>query len=377
MTFTETEKPKISRSKYELTLAEFPFVLLSKRKDESKKCIEYKDTITGKDKEEIERVWKVFPHSELGFGTASTFSTLFELLQVWKEGNFDSQVIHFGSTYNLLKRKGIGTGVKEYRQITRDLDCLVGITIKAKNAFWDNERRAYVDMTFHLFDQVFYFKEKPGGQAVIPFAHIKASDVLYGSVLKNSFLTANFDSKFFHGLAPIEQRIALYLTKMFRSQAVHKKELFEFAHQIPLQFKEKKQIKQRLKKACDGLISKGFHWLKSYDFEKGSNKQEYIVFKNSSTVKPLPYQFKTNTVPLSEKPPYKIDALVEDILAVCKDDHSKNFYKKVAHLFPETLIYRMISEVKEVRDCMEIKKSKGAVFTSLAQKYAKKHSIDL
>ena len=86
----------------------------------------------------------------------------------------------------------------------------MGITIKATNAFWDNERRAYVDSTFHLFDSVSLYKETADGQASLAFAFIKASDYLFNnSILKNSLLSLPFDSKFFHRLTPVEQRSSL------------------------------------------------------------------------------------------------------------------------------------------------------------------------
>lgn len=372
MPLPEIEKNKISKSKYELTLAEFPLFLLStKTKTSDIKSYKYEDTIAGKNGETVKREWTIHPHGSLGFGTASTLSTLFELFQVWKENDFDSQNIQFGSIYNLLKRKGLQCNKRAYEIIKRDLDCLTGMVIKAKNAFWDNELKAYVDMTFHLFDQVFHFKEKPNGQATLPMGYIKASDILYGSILKNSVLIASFDSKLFHSLTPIEQRLSLYLAKVFRSQTVHKRELMQFAQQIPLQSKEKKKIKQQIKDACNGLITKGFNQIKRFDFEKGSNDQEYIVFYNSNV------NLSFRPMPSPKKEEYKIQALVEDILAVCKDDKSVEFYRKVANLLPDEVIYRAISEVKEVRDLGEIKKSKGALFTSLVKKYAQERRIEI
>jgi hypothetical protein len=51
-------------------------------------------------------------------------------------------------------------------------------------AFWDNELGAYVDATFHLFDEVqFYYKEATNRQRPLPFAYIKASEKLFGTRL--------------------------------------------------------------------------------------------------------------------------------------------------------------------------------------------------
>lgn len=374
----ETKKTPISKSKYELTLSEFPLFLL-KGDNEKIDCISYDDTISGKNGVLVKREWKVYPDSKSGFGTASTLSTLFELFQLWKENRFESQTITFGSIYSLLKRKGIQQKDKKtYVRIRRDLSCLVGMKIEAKNAFWDNERKAYVDIIFHLFDSVYFFKESPNGQATLPMAQIKASDVLYGSILRNSLLIADFDSRFFHALTPLEQRLALYLSKIFRSQVIHKRELLEFARQIPIYAKLNKHIKEQIKKSCGGLMYKGFSLLESFYFEKGTDNKDLIVFKRSG---PVPFLSSNRederTTYSTKKDQHEIDVLAEDILEVCQDKKSIEFYKKVARLMPAETIYRTISEVKEVRDLGEIKKSKGALFTSLIKKYAKDLGIYL
>jgi hypothetical protein len=74
----------------------------------------------------------------------------------------------------------------QYQQILKDLEALAGITIKAVNAFWDNECKAYVDCTFHLFESVILYKGSDRGPANMAFALIKASDYLFNnSILKN------------------------------------------------------------------------------------------------------------------------------------------------------------------------------------------------
>jgi len=377
----EQKKTTISKSQYELTLAEFPIFLLSKGgKGKSKdiKQLEYEDTISGKEGTLVQRKWLAFPDGKCGFGTASTLETFFDLFQIWKDANFENQYIQFGSIYRLLKRRHKGDSVKDYRQIKNDLNCLVGVRIEAQNAFWDNELKAYVDMTFHLFDNLQLYKEKPKGQAMLPFARIKASDVLYGSILKNSILVADFDSEFFYNLTPIEQRLALYLSKIFRSQTVHKRQLLEFAKQIPIYAKQMKHIKERLKKACNGLIEKEFKPLDSFTFEKTADrKSELIVFKRKGN---LQSQFKKNG-PESyidlKKDEGEVDLLVEDILDVCGDRKSIGFYKKVARIMGSNTIYRAIAEVREVRDLGEMRRNPGALFTSLIKKYAKEQKINL
>jgi len=370
---------EISKSRFELTLAEFPIFNLSKQTKKKKESIVYEDSITGKDGQAVQRKWEVMPHPYLGHGTPSTFATLFDLFQIWKENNFERQSINFGSIYSLIKRRDASLNMQQYRQIRNDLECLVGITIKAKNAFWDNQRKAYVDMTFHLFDHLFLFKEKPEGPATLPFAQIKASDVLFGSILKNSVLIADFDSQFFHSLTPTEQKISWYLTKVFRSQPINKRELLEFAGQLPLEVKEAKYIKRQIKRACEGLIDKGFGKLAGCDFIKGvDGKTEMVVFRRTGAKGGVDIKKRSKgTDGDVQKEHFRIDLLVEDILEICGDEKSADFYRKVARCMPDEIIYRTLSEVKEVRDLGEIKKSEGAIFTSLIKKHANERGIKL
>mgnify|MGYP001440866989 CR=1 FL=1 len=44
---------------------------------------------------------------------------------------------------------------------------------------------------------------------------------------------------------------------------------------------------------------------------------------------------------------------------------------------PQQDIYRAISEVKEIRDLGDVKKNKGAIFTSIIKKYAQERGLDL
>lgn len=379
-TFQPTEIQE--RSKYELTLAEFPTFPVAKSKPDATKPRVFEDTITGKDGESIRRIWMVIPHGTLGFGTPSTHATLFEILQIWKEEGFAHQYIQFGSIFHLLKRMGKATGNSQYKQVLKDLEVLVGITIKTTNAFWDNERRGYVDSTFHLFDSVSLYKETADGQASLSFAFIKASDYLFrNSILKNSLLSLPFNSNFFHGLTPVEQRLALYLSKVFRSQSVNKRNLLELASQIPLEVKEVKYIKRQLRKTCDGLMGKGFALLAGYGFEKGADrKSEFVLFKRKGPPPkpkiPAPEQRQkklTAPVNISED----LEYLTETILEFCGDQKSLNFYKKVARLVPRNIIFRALSEAKVSYDLSETKKSKAAHFTYLTRKYAKEFEIKL
>ncbi len=369
-----------SKGKYELSLSEFPVTLLSKSKPD-KDFIEYRDTIVGKNNEVVERIWRVYPDAKWGFGTSSTFSSLYELFQIWKDQGFRDKTITFGSLYVFAKRKGIIPTNTSYDTLKKDLRCLTGLVIEAKNAFWDNEKRAYVDAYFHLFEKVRFYKEKPFGQATMNCSYIEASDELFGSVITNTLLTTEFGSRFFHSLKPTEQRLALYLSKMLRNQQVHKRDVMKLAEQLPLTTKLKKKIKQQLKEASQGLMNKGFKPLERFDFEDGAIRDaENIVFFRRGKLPPLRPRVgeRKERISAEEQNPVELqESLVAEILEICGDERSTNFYKKSVRVMPKDAIYRTIAEVREVVDLGTIKKTKGALFTKLIREKALKLGIEL
>jgi hypothetical protein len=381
---------KFSKARYELSLSEFPVTLLSKSAS-NRDAIEYRDAITGKDGELVERVWKVYPDAKHGFGTSSTLSTLYELFQVWNELGFADKMITFGTLYSFAKRKRIKPTNTAYSTLRRDLRCLAGLVVEAKNAFWDNQKRAYVDAYFHLFDRVRFYKETPSGQTTLPLSYIEASDELFGSVVMNNLLVCEFDGEFFHSLKPTEQRLALYLSKMLRNQDVHKRDIMKLAEQLPLTAILRKKIKQQLKLATQGLVEKSFQLLDGYAFEKNCDGDgENIVFfrKRKTRRGRRARQGKPGSrtaIPQKTKPPaaapvnpdYVQDCLIQDVMAACGDENSLNFYRKVARRIPKELVYQALAEMKEVRDLGTIKKSRGALFTKLIKDKARNFGINL
>jgi len=369
---------KATKCKYELTLSEFPIFILSNNTSRNLPSINYEDSITGRDHRQIKRHWTVFPDEKYGFGTASTMLTFFDLLQIWSEANFESQYIYFGSIFNLLKRRGNNFGRKQYNQIKNDLFSLLGIRFSAKNAYWDNVAKAYVDVIlFRLFDQLEIVKLKTGGKNITPVWRIKASDLLFKSIQNNSYYSTTFDSDFFHRLSPMGRRFSIYLSKVFLSQSVHKRNLMEFARQMPIMAKETKNIRQTITQTCNNLISRGFNLLADFKFEYSSDRQtELIIFHRAGS--PVVNKFNIHSKKQKlKKEQFRIDCLTEDILDICQDDKSKNFYQRVADLMPDEDIYQAISEVKEVRDSGHVKKSLGAVFTSRILKFAGQRGIIL
>lgn len=363
---------------YELTIAEFPLFIFSsapkKIKDEA--YYEYRDQIRGKSGP-VERVWKLHKDSVYGYPNESTFSTLYEIIQIWKEQGFSSRYINFGSYANLIHRKGQKhrPNRDDYERIKKDLGCLRGIRISAKNAFWDPKRNQYVDKDFNLFNEITTFKDSPNSKNSRETI-IEASQTFFNSVNSCLFVT-EIDSSIIHSLPPLAGRLALYLSKIFKYQKVHKRSLLEFSNQLPTHAKQFKHKKQAIIRACESVIKNNLNLLDSYDFEPLSKrpKDEYIVFFSARPQK----NKNGNPKPHSQFPKesFEIDNIVNDILEVCKDTRSTGFYRKVAYYMPADDVYQALSEVKEVILYSKSSINIGAVFTNRIKSLAGQRNIEV
>ena len=67
--------------------------------------------------------------------------------------------------------------------------------------------------------------------------------------------------------------------------------------------------------------------------------------------------------------------LAQEMADQLEDDHSLGFYRKVADLIPESLIFQALSEVKDAFLSGRVKKSKAALFTTVIKSKAQEHNI--
>ncbi len=78
-----------------------------------------------------------------------------------------------------------------------------------------------------------------------------------------------------------------------------------------------------------------------------------------------------------KKAQYQIDALVSEMEEVLQDKHSNKFYKKIAQRCPPQMIYTALSQIQDMNNRRQIKKSKAALFTGLIKKMAQEAHLEL
>ena len=73
----------------------------------------------------------------------------------------------------------------------------------------------------------------------------------------------------------------------------------------------------------------------------------------------------------------RIGSLVIDMLEVCRDRHSRGFYRLVAQNISEELIRAALSETKYKDRMGRITKSRGAFFTDQLRRLALRRGMEL
>ena len=175
---------------------------------------------------------------------------------------------------------------KDYDRLRRDLDILCGYRFTCDNAFYDRERKAYGHMReWALFTgwtgytrQAVSTGQGYPYQQELPFGAIGVSPVLRTIARNRGLFCIGFDSGLFRTLKPLEQRLAVYLAKMFVSQATHKRVVEELAAAMPMQVTEAKSLRFALNRAAQGLIDAGVPILRNFAFERAADGRLLIVF---------------------------------------------------------------------------------------------------
>ena len=349
-----------NNSAFEINMSEFPLAYLTKKVPSgvSNTFHEYTDIIKGRNGKPVERTWTIFAHGtdtvkkkdgskkevSLGFGGPATFEVIYELFQLWKEQGFKSPRIHIGTYYNFLKRLGWGTGNSQYKLLRKTLRCLHGLQIRGHNCFYMPNIDRYVEIDIFPFPGIRTYSKEEKDINPDDYLYISVDQDFFETIKMNTLFYLPLDRFYFKTLTPMEQKMALMLSKIFSPyrkipRFEWRRDIFELAAQVPILSNERKIIVKQLKRICDGLLSKDYPFLSTYKIK--GNK---ITFYNNVQAQ-LSLQQENN---ITEKKDYDtIEWLVEEQLKICGDKHSRGFYTLVAKYVPVDMIYQALSEAKQ------------------------------
>jgi hypothetical protein len=254
--------PRIGRD--EMNLCEFPFTIVGRTVPPGQKTFQVQDTIRGKEDNEITRVWTVTGSDLWGLPTIIEEHVYVALMEITREMDFQSRRVPI-TRYDLVQRMQWHKGGDNYRRLEQALNCLVGVTINAKNAFWDPEKKSYLSLTFGILDGV-ALHDEPGGRkserAPLPQSWVEWNSILFANMQRGNlkFLDTGFYFSLDHYIA---QRLYRYLDKKrYDGKRVYAISLYDLAFTHlglkPLAPAYPSLLKQRLAPAHEELIQRGF-----------------------------------------------------------------------------------------------------------------------
>lgn len=360
--------------RYDFDLAEFPVFRLYKnelRNHDIKTPLLYTDTIKGKNGEIVERQWEAYA-GRYGFGGASTQVLLYDLLQLYVEQGLENETIRFGTIHALFQRRGDRNPSKrDYERMIRDFEILEGYSFKCKNAFWDEKRKAYVDMSWRLFDNVVFFKAKHNSlQEQMPFGFVKVNSVLQGIAKSRGFFALGFDNKLFYTLKPLEQRLAIHLAKRFRSKEIYVRYIDDLAKALPIEATRPSDVRAILSRTTKGLLEKGLPILQSYRIEKAGRGGEWLVyFYRKNTPKEISAIRKDSFNP-------DLEFLVQILIDASGEPKSKNWWLQCARSLGRDGVFRAVGQFKE-KALLEDLLSRGAMLTAIIKDIARQQGVKI
>jgi hypothetical protein len=228
-------------------------------------------------------------------------------------------------------------------------------------------------MNWRLFGAVFYFKEKPDNrQLVLPFGFIEVSPVLQQIARTRGFFAVGFNSRFFHTLKPLEQRLAIYLAKKFMSQTRHCRFVEDLATALPIEASRPNDVRTILRKTAEGLLQNKLPILVSFSFEKSREGRWLAVFHRKAPPKqeaPLPRAAAEELSPA-------VECLVERIIEATGNADDRPWWIQCAKRLGQGGVDRSLGQLKETRKLRPVK-NPGAMLTKIFKDVALESGIAL
>lgn len=268
----DSTKPRVFgvvSSRDEMNLAEFPLAVLSTRANPSVKTLEFKDTQKLKSGEIVERKWIITGADKFGLPTSTDDDVVLGLMRLSMDHGFRERKVYF-TRYELLKILRWSTEGRSYTRLTKSLDRLSGVRIRASNAFFDNSIKGYKTRNFGLIDAYEIndgrsAKQRVRGSAEETAAEPPKSYFIWSEALFDSF-KAGFIKKldldmYFSLRSAVSRRLYRYLDKHFYYRRVIEKSLMSFAFEklgLSRNYKYVSSIKQQIEPAARELIAMGF-----------------------------------------------------------------------------------------------------------------------
>ena len=342
-------------SRDEMNLVEFPLAVLSTRVNPKLKTLEFQDSQRLSNGQTIEREWIITGADKFGLPTSTDDDVVLALMRLTFENGFKSRKVYF-TRYELLKILRWSTEGRSYRRLTKSLDRLSGVRIKASNAFFSNKDKAWQTRNFGLIDayEINDGRSKKGSSksqnsdAPALIGQKPASFFIWSEVLFNSFkdgFIKKVDLDLYFSLqSAVSRRLYRYLDKHFFYKAAIDRNLMVLAFEklgVSRNYRYVSSVKQQLEPAIEELVKVGY--LADFAF-RGRGSDTVIRFVKAGSQASHPALVHGGKAQTNE--PGEIQTLTADhkrlIEAIASRGISDNIAKRL-------LKARTISECKHIK----------------------------
>lgn len=376
----------------EINLIRNPFCIISKNHLKPKESLVYEEiTPNG-----IKHLWKVIPNIEYGHAGGLDKKVIATVQKLATDQGFPPpRLLAIGSLNGLCRLMKIKEHPKNRQDIRKSLLRIASTTIytdnffiKEKNQFWENSLSGG---QFTLWNVYWKGKKLPNGEkAQAIFLELNAPFL----VSLQSFYTVPLDYDFYISLPPLAQRL-YELTRLrfygLRDSAYARFEYPHLCNVLPVRrqdyFSKAKLAFGRAHKALkdsswcariewiggagDKALIDGLPWAVHYYPGKRAVEELARAKDRQAQFQRLEI-FQRQLLPPDQWA--RLDVWVNDLAQTLDGDRNRPFFRLIAYLtitgeISENLIFRLMSEAKEVHYDGQIKKTKSAWFTDQLKRH--------
>jgi hypothetical protein len=207
-------------AKDEMNLAEFPLCALAHRLKPEVKTLRFEDRTWDKGRNKwITRQLTVTGSDAYGLPTEKDDEVLLGLIQLTRLHGFEERKVLF-TRHELIRLLGWRDDSKSYARVEESLNRWTGVTLYYDNAWWNKQRKCWMNEKFHILDNVWLcHRGEPAPDTGLPIRGSPMSAFVWNEVVFRSFTHGNLksiDFEFFQSLkSAVAKRLYRFLDKRF------------------------------------------------------------------------------------------------------------------------------------------------------------------
>jgi len=259
--------------KDEMNLAEYPLSLLTHHIPRNQKTYSLTQYIIDQKGATIKQTWSIVGSDKYGLPTPYDEDVLLALLYCYKEQHLQEKRISF-TLYQLCQVMQKTRSAREYNRIRESLNRLTSTTIIATHCFYDNLAKSWVSEAFHIFEHYKLYEDRKSRTSK---SFIEMSEVFHRSVALANYIK-DLDLGIYYSLArPLSKRLYRYLDKNRYKKSRYEEVLMKIARKLSLSDVYPSQVKQKLARAHEELLRKGY--LTNVTYGLTQEREEKVIYE--------------------------------------------------------------------------------------------------